>query len=656
MRIAAVAGWRGAAQPARAARRCEAGILHAGTGRRAARLALFALIAFSVAMLGGRAFAQSPATTPQAATASVGLLRGQSSLPSGPPRVEVTTQDANLFEYGDNLRSLPSILRHQWTPPSDEAVPESFVSLPYVRTRDNRVARLTLKQVVYLALLNNPQVEQARLGPLAGTEGVRMVNGQFDVDFLANTGVINTVVPIQAIFDVFSGVALQTETYDWDFTLNKVLSTTNGRITLFFDNAHVNTNNLFVDVNPVYEPNLGITLFQPLLRNFGWNFSQIFVKFLESSQKESQWVYAQALTDTIQRVGNDYWNAVLARENLRVYQETLKFDRDLVRQDEAALRVGTIAPIDLEEARAAAATAEANVASARAGVEIAGSILTQDVMLNPDKTFLPRTVQPADLPTPNEPLNQEEERSIEDAIVYRPSLNAMREAVRNALLEVKYQTNQLLPDLDIVVQLGVNAMAGPPICLPPFGSAGKQQTNCTVAGGPGFALAPFAGAYGAALNNMFGLHYYEYSALLFFEMPLDLAYIQANVGQAKAYYEQLRVQYRQSVEQAIVEVQTALSDLGADLQAVKAARASVRYARRALQDEQARFRVGMATSHDLLQYENQLVAAEGNLLQTEVALENAKLALRHADGTLLRSLQIDFQVQSPRERPWYSRF
>jgi hypothetical protein len=43
-------------------------------------------------------------------------------------------------------------------------------------------------------------------------------------------------------------------------------------------------------------------------------------------------------------------------------------------------------------------------------------------------------------------------------------------------------------------------------------------------------------------------------------------------------------------------------------------------------------------------------------VQSEVDLENARLALWHAEGTLLQAFQIDFQLQNPKETPWYATF
>jgi outer membrane protein len=89
---------------------------------------------------------------------------------------------------------------------------------------------------------------------------------------------------------------------------------------------------------------------------------------------------------------------------------------------------------------------------------------------------------------------------------------------------------------------------------------------------------------------------------------------------------------------------------------VQATNAAMYFAEKSLRDEQVRFRVGMATTHDLLQYQEELVTAEGNQVQASVGLENARLALWHAEGTLMRVFNIDFEVQNPHVSPWYSKF
>jgi outer membrane protein TolC len=236
----------------------------------------------------------------------------------------------------------------------------------------------------------------------------------------------------------------------------------------------------------------------------------------------------------------------------------------------------------------------------------------------------------------------------------------MREAIRNALLQVKFSENQSLPQLNLGTQFGLTSTAGTTPCTS-FGT-NNPSGNCTVpnpAPPPATILGnrlPFGGIYGDALNRLGTFSFYNYAAVLSFQMPLDNAVARAQLAQARVLYEQSRMSYRASLSQAVVDVETAISDIYADVKRAQATAQATYYARQALHDEEVRFRVGLATTHDLLQFQEEEVQAEGNEVQAEVDLENARLALWHAEGTLLMAFQVDFQLQNPNETPWYAAF
>ena len=206
--------------------------------------------------------------------------------------------------------------------------------------------------------------------------------------------------------------------YDWNFGLNKVSAVTNGTWGVTFNNDRAQSNSTFSGVNPAYAPTLALSLSQPLLQNFGWQFATINVRIAESGQKQAQWTYGQALQDFVQRIGGEYWNVVLSEENLQVARAALRFNLDLVRQNAISVKVGTLAPIDLQEAQSAAATAEANVYTAEANLKNSRTQLRQDVMLNPYGTFLPEEIQPLTRPNPSEQIIVDEERALELAVEY----------------------------------------------------------------------------------------------------------------------------------------------------------------------------------------------------------------------------------------------
>src|SRR5581483_4251454 len=582
--------------------------------------------------------------------------RNQAVIPVPPqpaPNVNAPASQAAPFEQGASVLSLPDVYARQLSP-TELIPPESIISQSYLHTRDDTVRGLTLKQAIYIALENNPNVKVFELNPVGSQEAVAVANGAFDPALTAESDIIKSVVPVTSPFQVVGSRAFTSKFYDWNFGLDKVSSLTNGTFSITFNNNRTYSNSTFASVNPSYNPQLALSVAQPLLRNFGWKFATINVRIAESSQKQSQWTMAQSLEDFVLRVGTDYWNVVQAEENLQVAEYGLRLNSDLVRQNRISVQVGTLAPIDLQEAQSAEATAEANVYTAQAALRAARATLRQDVMMNPSATFVPQEIEPIDKPTTTLNFNPNQEVALETAIEYRPSLEAMREAIRGALLQVKFAENQTLPQLNLGAQFGLNSTAGSAHCITSFSGAAK--TNCISPSGlPGNKLS-FGGIYGDALNRLFGFGFYNYAAVMNFEYPLDNAAARAVLAQTRVQYEQLRMQYRADISQAVVAVQTALANLQADLERVRATRAATYFAARSLHDEEVRFRVGMATTHDLLQFQSQLVSAQGNQVQAEVDLEDAKLALEHEEGTLLRAFQINFELQNPHRSPWYAKF
>ena len=320
-----------------------------------------------------------------------------------------------------------------------------------------------------------------------------------------------------------------------------------------------------------------------------------------------------------------------------------------------------MAAVNLSEALSAAATARANVYAAQAGLEIARTTLRQDVAHNRAGAMVGAEIEPLQQPdTQFGPLETDDvafKTMLEDS----PALGGLREAIRSALIQVKYAENQTLPQLNLGAQFGITSEAGNSKCtasgtVPAFANCFSPSGPIVPPGDDNGAELPFGGDYGTALNSMFDFKFYDYAAVLGFSMPLDNAAAKAALAQAHISYDQARLQYRQALYQGVLQVKSALANLRAYKEQVVATREASDYAEESLHDFQAQFRAGMATTNQLLQYQSNLVTAQGNEVQADVGLENARLALWHAEGTLLEHFNIDFQVQNPRQSPWYSRF
>jgi outer membrane protein TolC len=571
-------------------------------------------------------------------------------------QASVPSQAATKFESNPIL-SLPGILVRQWWAPGGEGLADDHFAL----MEDNLREKLTLKQAIYLALRNNPGLMSVALDPVAAIESVKGANAVFDPQLSSQIDVEKQTSPVSSPFQNPGSITNVAKFYDWNFGMSKVLSLSNGTLGITFNNDRELTNSEFSPVNPVYTPTLVMSLTQPLLQNFGWQFATINVRLSESAQRSSQWNYASSVNDFVQRIGNDYWGVVQAGENLQVTQTALQFNRDLVRVNRASVRMGMMAPVNLSEALSAAATARANVEAAQAGLEIARTTLRQDVAHNQAGALVGAEIEPLQQPDTRSEPTETSEVAYKTMLEDSPALGGLRETIRSALIQVRYAENQTLPQLTIGTQFGLTSEAGNSKCT--FSGSVPAYANCFNPRGPtvpsGFdnaAELPFGGDYGTSLNRMFDFKFYDYAAVLGFSMPLDNAAAKAALAQAHISYDQARLQYRQALYQAALQVKSALVNLRAYDQQVEATREATHYADESLRDYQVEFREGMATTNQLLQYQSNLVTAQGNEVQADVGLENARLALWHAEGTLFERFNIDFQVQNPHQSPWYSRF
>ena len=647
--------------------------------RAATLIALFAMLAATPALaqtgMGPAAAGTPPAgyvppTPPDVgfqapATTGTIQLQGVPITAQPAPDSSVPVRETGQFEHQDSVGALPQIWMHQWST-THQVPPESLISESYLHSAETTARKVTLKQAIYLSLRNNPNVRAIELTPVGAQEAVRSANGAFDPNLTSQVDAVKTVVPATSV--LIGATALANKSYDWNFGLNKLSAITDGTMGITFNNNRSLSNSAFASINPSYSPTLAVSVSQPLLQNFGWRFATINVRVAESGQKQAQWTYDQSLQDFVQTVASDYWNVVLQEENLDVQRAALKFNQDLVRQNGISVKVGTLAPLDLQEAQSAAATAAANVFTAEANLKTARAQLRQDVMFNPESTFLPAEVEPSDQPAPHEVVTIDENSALETAVEYRPTLASLREAIRGALLQVQFAENQTLPQLNLGAQIGVTNTAGHARCNAPFSSPMAGSGNCTPPGDePGTtppmpfppdsgSRLPFGGIYGDALNKMWNFGFYNYAAVLSFQFPIDDATARAALAQARVSYEQQRMLYRAQLSAVVVQIENALANLYADVRRAQATEQAYFYARQALNDENVRFRVGMATTHDLLQFQEEEVAADGGQVQAFVDLENAKINLQHAQGTLLQSFNVNFQIQNPHEVPWYATF
>lgn len=540
---------------------------------------------------------------------------------------------ADLPETSRDYRDTPPPLQlflDQWTlyqPP-----PSSY-TLEFLRTADTATAALTLREAVMIGLENNPGIEVNRLEPYRATEETRrekaifdpLLTGEFAKDFSKD--------PRGTPQTPFSTPILVTRNRDYNLSIAKLLRS-GAQLEMSFLNNRFVSNLANQVLAPQYRPRLEFSLTQPLLRDFGLGLTTIFVRIAENREGVSLFDYQTRLMQLIQRITEAYWGVVFARENLEVQKKGVELAQVLLTEAEAKARSGVVPPVNVVEAQAERARREEFVIAATNDLDIARKTLSLTIHLNPQKTFLPRPIEPAESPSVQaEPVSQSS--SLECAITTRPELLASLLTLENQTLQVRYAENQLLPRLDLRAGAGLTGIAGD---LRPG------------------AANPFPGDYGRALDRLGSADFYDYSVGVVLQVPLGNAQAKSDFARTRIELDQARARHRDLVSQITLEVARAVGDVKTNFERIQTTRLTHELAEENLRAQRQRFEVGLVTQTDVIDFQTRVLDAQVAQLRAIVDYNNALSRLRLAEGRLLAHYHI--QVEGPKKEadPWWARF
>ena len=206
-------------------------------------------------------------------------------------------------------------LPRQWrrTEPESDAV-----KVPDEITRDENVEPVSLKQAIAIALENNPRIAAQRLEPAKQEAGILGAQAQFDPTLAAEVRSAHSRTPNQNILAAADTLVIDERSANAH--LIKRLRTSTLLQTDFL-NERIDNNASFNQLRPAYQPALNFSVIQPLLRDFGWDFSYLVVRVAEETADAAVYDYQAQLADFVELVIEAYWNVVAARENLALLNE-----------------------------------------------------------------------------------------------------------------------------------------------------------------------------------------------------------------------------------------------------------------------------------------------------------------------------------------------
>jgi len=469
---------------------------------------------------------------------------------------------------------------------------------------------VTLDQVVEWAVGRNLGVALARLEVPIVAEGIDAANGEFDPTFTVGAAFDHQETPTTSAR--FFGSTTESLGLQAGLAKRFALGT---ETNLTFQTARSRDNSPITDTqfDPRYDAGLSLEVAQPLLRDAGRDVNLTTVRLARVATEVEGLRLRAAMEDVVLRTEAAYWELVQREEALRVAQTSLRLAEDLEDNIRERVRVGNLAPLE-------SLAAEADVALRREGVLLAEQAVEdgRDALLRvtgvgqADAESWDLRARTAPLPVfaPGEPALA---AALERARDARTDLRIGRLALHQRAIEQARDENRLLPDLRLAGSAGVKALTG------------DQEVQ-------------------DLFDQMAARDFLSYRIGLSLSYPLGNHSAEAAARQADLRRQQADIDLRNLEAGATQAVRTAARNVATQAQRIATTAKAVTLEEARLAAEEEKFRVGISTSHDVLEVQDDLTAARQRHVDAKAAYLLALSRLHYEEGSLLDRYQIEIAV------------
>lgn len=534
------------------------------------------------------------------------------------------------------------LVKDQWSLRPQERQPAAIaagVSTDWMQEQAPSLP-LTLREAVQIALEGNYDLHAQSLLPRIAELEIPKAKGVFDTYLTASYTHEYASELTSSQLQGTSANLLKSRRIVSDVGLAKTVET-GARVDLKLDLTRMGSNSTFLVLNPSYETQLNLSIAQPLLKNGGLAFQRTPVRIAEYRRLTSVNQWRGAVADVVLEVEQAYWDLVFAFENLDVRQRSLDLARELLKENEARVRLGTLAPMEVLQSRTGVSLREEELLDARSLLESAQDRLKGLLQWDRAPTSSRTWIQPVE--APRDPPEKEEgllEEALETALRSRPEFLAARKELEAKHLEIRLAENRLLPSLDLTGRIGLNGLAGSAVESTDYFALSQLSEFERILVGlgliePPMATSPLDGSWRRSFRELGDTDSYQWGVGLRFEMILENRTAKNEYLQAKIEAYRSLWTLRSLAEKITLEVREAWRAIETQREKIRTSLATEDFARQQFEAEQKRLALGLSTNYQLLQMEEDLRTAQINTLRAKIEYWKARTRLEKAKGSLL---------------------
>jgi outer membrane protein len=389
-----------------------------------------------------------------------------------------------------------------------------------------------------------------------------------------------------------------------------------------WNNRRQESTNAFNTFNPQFNSSLLLSFTQPLLRGFRVDSTRQQLRVTRINRDISEIQLKQTITNTLASVRNAYWDLAAAIRAVDVARRSLALAEKLVEDNQIRVEVGTLAPIDVVQAEAEAATRRQALAQAEASWRTTELALKRLIVSGTDDALWGASLNPVDRPSPMA-ASIDIEAAVTRALADRTDLARARKQLESSNTTLGLLGNQKLPALDLLASYGMQGIGGTRFVRE--GGLGGQVTD------------EIPGGYGDALRLLRNREYPNWTVQLTLSYPIGTSSADAQHARAKILLAQAQTQIRQVELQVATEVTNIALQVMSNQKRVEAAMAARELAQRRLEAEESKFEVGMSTNFFVVQAQRDLVDAEVTELRALLDYAKSLVDFERSQQTSLTS-------------------
>jgi outer membrane protein TolC len=473
---------------------------------------------------------------------------------------------------------------------------------------------LMVKDFLELVLKNSTDVNLTRLDVYTAADQIQAAQAAFDPTLQMGFNTFRSVAPQSS--QLAGASTLSNLTQNSFLNYNQVLP--GGQTASAGFNATKNsTNSTFNFLNPNIQSSMNFQVTQSLLQNRTNIQRRAPIEIARTQLLITTEQSEGRIQDTLAAAAGQYWDAVRARDNIKVLAQTLDLAQKSYERDKMALDLGALSALDIFQSESQVAARNRDLIAAQyayrsaldglrrlMGADLTPQLRAMEIELGDDPAMLPE--KSAVLPF---------EESLTAALRVRPELSAAHRRVTVDDLNARVARNLLLPRVDLTAQ-GTASGIGGNLLGPP----------------------PVPGGLGDALSQTLGFNYPGYGAGLQISLPIHSKAAQAQL--ADSLVNKTRDQYteRQLQQQITLDVRLALNSLELANATIEAAVKARDLAQKNVDAEQQKYELGSVTAFELLDSQNNLASAQSAVLNAYVGYQQAFVNYQRSTAALLEGL------------------